>query len=95
MLTVNRRKFLFAAGGLLAAPALAQQSSRVYTVGVLFGGADESMAIYRAALVKRLAKHGFVEHRNLRIEARTSHFGYSNSVSELVALKPDALLPAR
>lgn len=92
MAQVDRRDFLLAAGGLLVAPAFARQSSRVYTVGVLFGGAEESMAIYRAALVKRLAKHGFVEHRNLRIEARTSHFGFSNTVRELVALKPDALL---
>jgi len=50
------------------------------------------MATYREALVERLAKHGFVEQRNLRVEARTGHFGYSNSARELVALKPDALL---
>jgi len=50
------------------------------------------MPTYRAALVDRLATHGFVEHRNLRIEARTSQLGYSDAVRKLVALKPDALL---
>lgn len=92
MAQVDRRTFLLAAGGLLAAPVFAQKSSRIYTVGVLFGGAEASMAIYRAALVERLAKHGLVEHRNLRIEARISHWGFSDTVRELVALKPDALL---
>ena len=95
MVQVNRRKFLFAAGGLLATPVIAQQSSRVYRVGVLLGGGAEPMATYRAALVERLAEHGFVEHRNLRIEARigaVSGVDDRARVRELVALKPDALL---
>lgn len=49
------------------------------------------MPTYRAALVERLATHGFVEPRNLHIEARPSHAGWSNAARELVALKPDAL----
>jgi putative ABC transport system substrate-binding protein len=93
MVRVNRRRFLFAAGGLLAAPTFAQQSSRVYTVGVLFGLGAESMGIYRAALVERLAGHGYVEHRNLRVEARAAHLGTSaTEVDELIRLQPDALL---
>lgn len=93
MIRVNRRRFLLAAGGLLAAPAFAQQSSRVYTVGVLFGLGVESMGIYRAALVERLAEHGYVEHRNLRLEARAAHLGTSaTEVGELIRLEPDALL---
>ena len=94
MVQVNRRKFLWAAGGLLAAPAVAQQSSRVYTVGVLFGGGAESMGTYRAALVEQLAGHGFVEHRNLRVEALAGQFGspFATRVNELVDLKPDAFL---
>jgi len=93
MIRIGRRRFVLAAGALLTLrPALAQYSSRVYSVGVLFGGAEVSMATYRAALVERLATHGFVERRNLRIEARTSHFGYSTTARELVALKPDAIL---
>jgi len=93
LVQVNRRKFIFAAGGLLAAPAVAQKSSRIYTVGALFGGGAEPMATYRAALVERLAKHGFVEHHNLRIEARTGGAGDERArVRELVALQPDALM---
>lgn len=93
MVQVQRRKFLIAAGGLFVAPALAQQSSRVYTIGVLFGGGPKPMTHFRAALVERLAKHGFVEGRNLRVEARVGSAGYdSASVRELVALKPDALM---
>ena len=90
---MKRREFLVTISStLLVAPAFAQQSSRVYTVGVLFGGAKASMPTYRAALVERLAAHGFVEPRNLHIEARASHGGWSNTARELVALKPDALL---
>lgn len=90
---VTRRTFLLVAGGLLVTPVIAQESSRIYTVGVLFGGGEEPMAMYRAGLVERLAKHGFVEHRNLRLEARTGGTGDDRArVRELVALKPDALM---
>jgi len=101
MSPIERRRFLTAASALVAVVATgtpkaahAQQSSRVYTVGVLLGGGPKAMAPLRAALVERLAQHGLIEGGNLRVEARSIYGGYGSgaSVRELVALRPDALL---
>lgn len=91
----GRRQFLLAAGSLLAAPLVhAQQPGRNYRVGALFVGAGASMQPYRSALRDRLATHGFVEGRNLSIDARGAlgRFHEDREVArELVAAKSDAI----
>jgi putative tryptophan/tyrosine transport system substrate-binding protein len=81
--------------GAMAMPLRAQVSGRKYRIGALLGGGKDAMQTYRAALAERLGSHGFVEGRNLEIVARgaTAIFHEDrNTVRELVALKPDALL---
>ncbi len=94
---MERRHFLIATGVLLAAPrsTRAQEPGRTYRVGVLFGAGAEGLKLYRSALSERLATHGFTLGENLRIEYRFSRGGYSfgeDPASELLALKPDAVL---
>jgi putative ABC transport system substrate-binding protein len=91
----GRRRFVSASAALLVAPlASAQSSDRRYVVGVLlpFGARDT----FRTILRKRLADHGFVEGRNLRVEERTliSYEGAYNATHELMAMKVDAILCA-
>ena len=66
----DRRRFLLASGALLAAPRIgrAQQAGRTYAVGVLLREHIAAKQSYRSVVRDRLATHGFVEGRNLRIE---------------------------
>ena len=94
---IGRRQFLIATSALLAAPrsTRAQQRGRTYRVGVLFGAGAEGLNRYRSALSEQLAVHGFTVSENLEIEYRFSRGGYSfneDPASELLALKPDAIL---
>jgi hypothetical protein len=67
---------LLAAGAMLASPLTrAQKPGRDYRVGVLLASSP-GMERYRAALRERLAGHGFVEGKNLRIDARASVVPY-------------------
>ena len=71
MSQVRHRQFLIAAGRLLVAQLVqAQQPGRKYRVGALFVGGGAATQLYRSALRERLATHGFVEGRNLAIDAR-------------------------
>ena len=92
---VRRRRFLLAGGSLLAAPLVhAQQPRRNFRVGALFVGGAAATQLYRAALRDRLATHGFVEGRNLTIDARgaAGQFHEDREVArELLAAKPDAI----
>lgn len=94
---MRRRAFALALPAMAAAaalPARAQQPGRVYRIGALLGGGGETMRRYRAALVERLATHGFVEGRNLEIDARGSAgpFHQDRDVArEFVAAKRDAI----
>jgi putative ABC transport system substrate-binding protein len=96
MVQVNRRKFIFAAGGLLATPVIAQQSSRVHTVGMVLRGDASARERYRTILSQRLATHGIVEGRNLRIEVSVPDGWLAGSGREaarrLLAAKVDAIL---
>jgi len=67
---IERRQFLIAASALLAAPKTgwAQRSDRTYVVGALLGGVPVDRERYRAVLRERLATHGFIEGKNLRME---------------------------
>ena len=95
MKRIRRRQFLLAAGSLLAAPlAHGQQPGRNYRVGALFVGGAAATDQYRSALRDRLASHGFVEGRNLKIDSRgaTGQFHEDREVArELLAAKPDAI----
>jgi putative ABC transport system substrate-binding protein len=95
MARVGRRRFLIATSALLGAPiARGQQTDRRYRVGAMIGVGGEAMHTYLSVLKERLAMHGFVEGRNLRIDARaaTEQFHEDReTVRELLAAKPDAL----
>ena len=72
--------------GLLAAPlaAEAQQPGKIVRVGLLAGGSPASMAPYVDALREGLRELGYVEGRNLAIEARYAE-GKAERVAELAA----------
>lgn len=94
---MKRRALLTAACAVgLAAPlcATAQQAGRRYRVGLLLPTnlhAAERLAIVR----ERLASHGFIEGRNLRIDMRYpaswAQASWESVVGELLELQPDAL----
>ncbi len=88
---------LAAMAGSVALPSRAQKAGRNYRVGALLGGGGLSIEPFRRVLSERLATHGFVEGRNLRIEARGAAGLFHedrNTVRELLAAKPDALFAA-
>jgi putative ABC transport system substrate-binding protein len=94
---MRRREFvagIAALAGATALRALAQTAGRTYRIGALFGGGAGAMQLYRSALQERLASHGFVVGRNLRIDARGApgYFHEDRDVArELLAGKPDAI----
>lgn len=94
---MNRRRFassLVATAASIALDVLAQQSGRTYRVGAIFGGGAAHMTRYRSALLEQLASHGFIEGRNLVIDARAGteiHDWDRNAARELITAKADAL----
>jgi len=96
---MKRRRFLALAGGALAWPIAArgQQAERVRIIGALTGtGADDPDAQMRLrAFAQGLQELGWIEGRNVRIDAR---WGAGNAAAvrkhanELVALAPDVIL---
>jgi putative ABC transport system substrate-binding protein len=69
---VDRRRYLVAAGALLALPqwAAAQIAGRRYRIGWLTSTADSYKEPWAVAFLRRLAELGFVEGRNLTVERR-------------------------
>jgi putative ABC transport system substrate-binding protein len=92
---IRRRKLLLGAGALLASPlARAQKPARTYRVGVLLASGP-GMERYHDALRGQLANYGFVEGRNLSIDARGSAgtFGEDREyVRRMLADKAEAIL---
>ena len=96
---MRRREFVRLLGGALAAqaiPAYAQQATRTYTVGVLFGLANETETQARKAAFERgLEAEGWSVGENLRIKYEYTG-GDSNtmrvSAKEFAELKPDFIL---
>jgi putative tryptophan/tyrosine transport system substrate-binding protein len=96
---MRRRQFVGLVGGAAAWPlaARAQQDGRVRRIGVLNGGAenDPTTPARLAALREELAKHGWSEGRNLRIDLR---FGAGEtdrnlaSAADLVGLAPEVIV---
>jgi ABC-type uncharacterized transport system substrate-binding protein len=97
---MDRRTFVCtAAKGLLVVPlaALAQQAAKVYRIGILSPNASES-PVSKAAhgeLRKSLSDLGYVEGRNLVVDARWAE-GKTERLpglaAELAALKPDVIV---
>ena len=96
--SVDRRKFIGTiAVSLLAAPpsARAQQSPKVYRVGVLAFANEAVNATSLNAFREGLHEHGYVEGRNLIIEYRSPDGRdeqFSDFAAELVRLKVDVIL---
>ena len=93
---MNRRIVLLLAAATLVAPplALAQQSTRRFRVAVLHSAPLEDNP-YHAALKKRLAEHGFVEGKNLTIDAPPADPYFDRvrpAAASLIKRKPDAIV---
>jgi putative tryptophan/tyrosine transport system substrate-binding protein len=96
---MRRRAFLGVLGGVAAWPLTgrAQQPDRVRVVGALFDLRDNSSVAqsYIAAFRDELAKLGWKEGSNLRIESRFNA-GHTDELrtlaKQLVDLRPDAIL---
>jgi putative ABC transport system substrate-binding protein len=96
---MKRRTFIAALGGAAAWPlvARAQQTERMQRIGVLIGIAEGDPAAQQryAAFSERLQQLGWIDGRNVRIEARWAG-GDLNLVrkyaGELVGLAPDVIV---
>jgi len=91
---LRRRRFLIAAGALLAAPlAAAQQPGRSYRVGVLCSFSPQMEQEYMAVFRDQLARHGFVDGQNLILEAASawSRNQAESAARKLLADKVDAI----
>ena len=94
---MRRREFLGGLGGAAAAwPLAARAQERVPRVGVLtsYSATDPNAQAQLAAFRSGLEQHGWVEGRNVRIEARYAGGRtelYRSLAKELVASKPDII----
>jgi putative ABC transport system substrate-binding protein len=100
-MTMQRRSFLTLLGASAAAwptTGSAQQDGRVRRIAVLQGGLETAVVRSNLAMLRQeLAKLGWVEGRNLRIDFRSGagEPGRINeSAAELVSLAPDVIVSA-
>jgi putative ABC transport system substrate-binding protein len=97
---IRRREFITLLGGAAAWPlaARAQQGDRVRRIGVLSAGSSEDESAARAdlaALREGLAKLGWIEGRNLRIDLRFTGSDPDRiraDAGELVSLAPEVIV---
>ena len=95
---MRRREFITLLGGAAAwpIPMRAQQPERMRSIGVLVGVAedDANMIARLTALRQGLARRGWSEGRNIRIDYRYAPAGarVQALANELVALQPDVIL---
>ena len=96
---MRRREFITLVGGAAAmwpVASRAQQSERMRSIGVLVGLAedDANMIARLTALRQGLARRGWSEGRNIRIDYRyaPAGAGVQALANELVALQPDVIL---
>ena len=97
---MRRRKFIALLGGAAVAwplAARAQQAGPVRRIGVLIGFAESDPAVqsWLAAFQDALAKLGWTEGSNVRIEFRWAGYDpdrMKTFAKELVDLRPDAIL---
>ena len=103
---MRRREFMAALAEAVAAapalrllPAAAQQAEKLRRVGVLLGFAESNpeQRAFFAAFVEELARLGWVDGRNVRIEQRWTNADKTRAqtfAAELVASQPDVILCA-
>jgi putative ABC transport system substrate-binding protein len=95
---MRRRKFIELVAGLVVWPlaARAQQADRMRRIGVLVGlrEHDANMVARLTALRQGLAKHGWSEDRNIRIDYRYAPGGIHAQAlaKELIALEAEVIL---
>src|SRR5690242_13474134 len=96
---MRRREFLALLGITAALPftARAQQSSKIYRIGMLSGGSPSSgiMDARTKSLMAVLAQRGFVEGRNLAIEPRFANAQVerlTDLAAELQSINVDAIV---
>ena len=96
---MRRREFIAGLGSAAAWPlaALAQQRDRLGRVGILFGGSENNpeQQSWLAAFMQELARLGWVEARNVRIDRRWTNDDADFArifAKELVGLQPDVIL---
>src|SRR3954469_24349396 len=99
---IHRREFITLLGGAVGAAwpvvARAQQSGDMRRVGVLMNSnpADAIQHSYWATLIAALKDAGWAEGQNIRIDTKWSGGDaklMASQAEELVALKPDVLMP--
>jgi putative ABC transport system substrate-binding protein len=96
-MSIRRRDFITLLGAAAAWPARAQQDGLVRRLGMLIAGTQDNQGTQGnlAALREGLAKLGWIEGRNLRVDLR---FGVDDpgriraAAVELVGLAPDVLV---
>ena len=77
---MHRRKFICGVAGAFTGPltqrtASAQQPAKVRRIGVLMGSSESDTGVYFAAFVEELARLGWTDGRNVRIEQRWTQGG--------------------
>jgi len=92
-----RRQVVVALGvfGLIAPLVAFAQSTRVYRVGWISLGSPDTPSPYLDAFRQGLKEHGYVEGRNIVVEARLAHGSAERAdqmVTELVQLKVDVIV---
>jgi len=91
---IRRRRFLIAAGALLAARQAVAQGDGVHKVGGFTPNSDEAMA-HRATFRAAMRELGYVEGRNVVYvdsDAGADRRRLAQAVDELIALKPEVLV---
>ena len=99
---MHRREFIVALAGTVTGAhsftlraASAQQAAKVRRIGVLMGSGESDSSAFFPAFVEELARLGWTDGRNLRIELRWTN-GDANRASafarELVGSQPDVIL---
>ena len=106
MITIQRRKFIAAFGGAVAAPpalglraAFGQQAEKLRHIGVLMGLAENNPDLrgFVSTFVQELAGLGWIDRRNVQIEQRWTNADVNRAsalAKELVASSPDVILTA-
>jgi hypothetical protein len=94
---MQRREFVTALGSAAAWPliARAQQPDRMRRIGVLMGSSETEAGTFFAAFVEELARLGWTDGRNVRIERRWANADAARAsvfARELVATQPDVIL---
>jgi putative tryptophan/tyrosine transport system substrate-binding protein len=101
---MRRRQFIAALAGVVAAtpalrlhPAFAQRAEKVRHIGVLMGlsESDPAFQVFVSTFVRELARLGWIDGRNVRIEQRWTNADVNRAsalAKELVAAQPDVIL---